>query len=297
LSAVKFVVFASPRKLPKPAKLVGRVVVLDIAFAAEGTGARFSTVTEPFINGLGERLAMWVDHHDHALHSRFADDPRFVLTTKQEHGACPELVTPEVVARAGDVDTIVCHDDLDGLYSAVKWKLDGREPYEGADADARAVDTRVGPLSKRGEWFDRALRGRPRDEKLRAVIVDYLVRGMKDGDARASIDEAADEFALHEERAHELAKGYVVEGGAAYVDASGFVGRVGAYDKTLALLLGQERATVSVVFDEQTVTLAAGFDSGLNLLTLLGIDGGMPTRVSVPRARLTEVRDVLRKVR
>ena len=29
------VVFGSPRKLPKPAKLQGRVVVLDIAFAAE----------------------------------------------------------------------------------------------------------------------------------------------------------------------------------------------------------------------------------------------------------------------
>ncbi|MBL8679425.1 MAG: hypothetical protein JNK05_09685 [Myxococcales bacterium] len=296
MSSIKFVVFGTPRKLPKPAKLVGRVVVLDIAFAAEGTGARFSTVTEPFIQGLGERLAMWVDHHDHAFHSKFADDPRFVLTTKREHGACPELVTPALVERAGAIDTIVCHDDLDGLYSAAKWKLGGREPYEGADADARAVDTRVGALSKRGEWFDRALRGRPKDEKLRGLIVDYLATGMKDADTRALVDEAADEFALHEERAHELAKGYVVEGRAAYVDASGFTERVGAYDKTLALLLGQQKAKVSVVFDEQTVTLAAGFDSGLNLLEMLSIEGGMPTRVSVPRARLTEVREALRKV-
>ncbi|MFO0563511.1 MAG: hypothetical protein U0269_36140 [Polyangiales bacterium] len=294
---MKTVVFASPRKLPKPAKLNGRVVVLDIAFAADGTGASFETVTEPFLNGLGERLVLWVDHHDHALHSRFAGDSRFVLTTKREHGACPELVTPELVARAGLVDTVVCHDDLDGLYSAAKWILEGREPYEGADADARAVDTRVGELSKRGAWMDRALRGRPRDEKLRSVVVEYLVRGMKDGDAKAMIDDAADEFALHEERAQELAKSYVVEGAVAYVDASGFAQRVGAYDKTLALLLGQERAKVSVVFDEQTVTMAAGFDSGVNLLAIMGIAGGMPTRVSVPRKRLSEAREKLAKLK
>jgi hypothetical protein len=297
MATMKTVVFASPRKLPKPAKLNGRVVVLDIAFAADGTGASFETVTEPFINGLGERLALWVDHHDHALHSRFAGDSRFVLTTKREHGACPELVTPELVARAGIVDTVVCHDDLDGLYSAAKWLLAGREPYEGADADARAVDTRVGELSTRGAWMDRALRGRPRDEKLRSVVVEYLVRGMKDGDAKAMIDDAAEEFALHEERAKELAKSYVVEGAVAYVDASGFAQRVGAYDKTLALLLGQERAKVSVVFDEQTVTMAAAFDSAVNLLAIMGIDGGMPTRVSVPRKRLSEAREKLAKLK
>jgi hypothetical protein len=289
------VVFGSPRKLPKPAKLQGRVVVLDIAFAADGTGASFASVTEPFILGLGERLALWVDHHDHALHGRFRSDPRFVLTTKREHGACPELVTEDIVARAGAVDTVVCHDDLDGLYSAAKWLLGGKEPYAGADDDARAVDTRTGSLSRVGAWMDRALRGRPRDEKLRSIVVDYLVGGLRDADARATIDEAAEAFALQEERASELAKAYVVDGAVAYVDATDFAQRVGPYDKTLALLLGQERAVVSVVYDEQTVTMAAGFDSGVNLLVLLGIDGGMPTRVSVPRARLEEVRGVLRR--
>jgi hypothetical protein len=297
MTTVKTVVFASPRKLPKPAKLDGRVVVLDIAFAADGTGASFETVTEPFIQGLGERLALWVDHHDHVLHRRFAGDSRFVLTSKHEHGACPELVTPELVSRAGPVDTVVCHDDLDGLFSAAKWLLAGREPYEGADADARAVDTRVGTLSKCGAWMDRALRGRPRDDKLRSVLVQYLVHGMKDEGARAMIDQAANEFALHEERAYKLAKSYVVEGAIAYVDASGFAQRVGAYDKTLVLLLGQDLAKVSVVFDEQTVTMAAGFDSGVNLLALMGIDGGMPTRLSVPRKRLSEVREKLAKLK
>ena len=107
--------FASPRKLPKARELRGNVAVVDIAFASEAGGTSFETTTLPFIDGLGKRLVAWVDHHDSTHHARYAGDPRFLLTTKAEHGACPELVTPEVVARAGQVDTIVCHVDFDGL--------------------------------------------------------------------------------------------------------------------------------------------------------------------------------------
>src|SRR5215470_15145001 len=107
--------FATPRKLPKVKELRGSVAVLDIAFASEAGGHSFEKTTLPFIEGLGPRLAAWVDHHDSAEHRRFAGDPRFVLATKAEHGACPEMITPEVVARAGHVDTIVCHVDFDGL--------------------------------------------------------------------------------------------------------------------------------------------------------------------------------------
>ena len=35
------------------------------------------------------------------------------------------------------------------------------------------------------------------------------------------------------------------------------------------------------------MSIAARFDSGLNFVSLLNLGGGMPTRVSVPRARLT----------
>src|SRR5438552_18983846 len=97
--------FASPRKLPKPADLRGRVVVLDVAFASEASSGGFEKITRPFIEGLGPRLARWVDHHDHVLHARYKADPRFVLATKQEHGACPEMVTPAIVAETGPVDT------------------------------------------------------------------------------------------------------------------------------------------------------------------------------------------------
>ena len=138
------VFIASPRKLPKPAKVPGRVAVLDIAFAAEGTGTSFEKVTAPFLQGLGERLAVWVDHRDHALHPRYAHDPRFVLATKAQHGACPEMITPALVARVGEVNSVVCHGDVDGLMSAAKWIRGGVASYPAAEDAAAAIHTRVG---------------------------------------------------------------------------------------------------------------------------------------------------------
>src|SRR6476469_8838784 len=83
--------FGTPRKLPKASSLDGRVVVLDIAFAA-AVGGGFDQVTRKLIEGLDDRLAAWVDHHDHERHAEYAADPRFVLSTKAEHGACPEMI-------------------------------------------------------------------------------------------------------------------------------------------------------------------------------------------------------------
>src|SRR5262245_17949683 len=144
LATLPDLVFSTPRMLPDARKLRGRVVVLDIAFAADGMGTPFEETTLAFIRTLGGRLAAWVDHHDHERHQQFKNDPRFFLATKAQHGACPEMVTPAIVAQSGPIDTLVCHVDLDGLYAAAKWVLGGREPYRGADDDARAVDTRIG---------------------------------------------------------------------------------------------------------------------------------------------------------
>src|SRR4051812_44810683 len=124
-AAIPEIVFSTPRHLPDARKLRGRVAVLDIAFAADGMGTPFEETTGAFIRALGGRLAAWVDHHDHERQAQFKLDPRFTLATKAEHGACPEMVTPDVVRAAGPVETIVCHVDLDGLYSAVKWALGG----------------------------------------------------------------------------------------------------------------------------------------------------------------------------
>src|SRR3569832_857712 len=111
-------VSSSPRVLPDPKRLSGRVVVLDVAFVADGMGTAFSEITGRFIDALGSRLAAWVDHHDHELHAQYARDPRFVLRTKAQHGACPEMITPELVRAVGPIDWIVCHLELAGQSAA-----------------------------------------------------------------------------------------------------------------------------------------------------------------------------------
>lgn len=285
--------FGTPRKLPHARELEGRVVVLDIAFAAEGSGTSFAKVTKKLIDGLGPRLAMWVDHHDHVLHAEYAKDPRFVLATKQEHGACPEMITPALVARAGAIDTICCHVDFDGLCSAAKWIRGGEEPYPGADDDARAIDTRIGVPSERALTIDRALRARGRDDGLKGLVVRFLATGATDTVLFAPIREAAEEIRVMEDESRRLARLYEVDRDVAVVDARG----ARSYDKTHLLLLGQERAKISVVHDDTTVTAAARFDSGVDLLALLGLEGGMPTRVSVSADRLDEVLSKLRGAR
>jgi hypothetical protein len=284
--ALPRIAFGTPRRLPRPRDLEGRVAVLDIAFAAGAGGASFEKTTAPFIAGLGHRLAIWVDHHDHVMHAKFASDARFLLRTKAEHGACPEMITPDLVARVGAVDTLCCHVDFDGLCSAAKWMRDGVEPYPGADDDARAIDTRLGKPSERGTVLDRALRARPRDDGLRGLLVRFLAQGADDRELYREIERASDELRPREDAARELALGFELHGDIAVVR----VPEGGPqYDKTCLLMLGQERARISVVADAAAVTVAARFDSGIDLLQLLGLDGGMPTVVSVGPTELDTV--------
>ncbi len=285
--AMPTLAFGTPRKLPSAASLRGRVVVLDIAFAGAGGGG-FDKVTRKLIDGLGERLRGWIDHHDHERHGDYADDPRFVLRTKAQHGACPEMITPELVERIGPVDTVLCHTDFDGLASAAKWILGGEEPYPGCDADAWSIDTRLGTPSPAAERIDRALRGRPRDEGLFGIIVRHLVGRLADDSLWEPIDAAAAELVPIEKATRRAAQSYRRlsrrgGGGVALVDITDGYRRV---DKTLLLLIGQEREDVSVVVDRESVSVAARFDSGIDFLKLFDLDGGMPTRVSIPRKRL-----------
>ncbi len=286
-SSMPVMVFTTPRKLPDVDSLSGRVAVVDIAFTADGMGTPFEEMTGPFIARLGSRLAAWVDHHDHERHRDFAADPRFVLSTKAQHGACPEMVTPAVVAAAGPVDTIVAHNDLDGLYAAAKWILGGEEPYPGADDDARAVDTRLGAPGPTGELIDKALRARFRDEPLKHRVVRFLVGGLRDKEHRAVIREAAAQFDRMADEARRLAGFYERRGRAVYVDAQRLARC--PYDKTLLLLEGQGQAEVAIVRDSGTIAAAAAFDSGIDFIRLLGLGGGMPTRVSLKEARLAEL--------
>jgi len=277
--------FLTPRALPKPETLPGRVVVLDIAFAAETGRTSFDMTTWPFIEGLAERLAAWVDHHDHERHIEFARDPRFVLASKAEHGGCPEMITPDLVARVGPVDTIAMHVDLDGLYSGAKWVLGGVEPYPGADEDARKIDTRQGRPGPIAERIDRALRARFRDENLKHRIIQYLIARTQAPHHYQEIDAVARLLDPLLDQAQRLSEYYRVDRDVAYLEVKSSM----PYDKTELLLLGQQLARVAVVRDAGSLSIAADFDSGFDFVKLFHLGGGMPTRVSVPEARRDEV--------
>lgn len=278
--------FASPRLLPRPQALPGRVVVLDVAFAATvGTSVSFDAITLPFLTGLGDRLAAWVDHHDHERQADYAGDARFVLCTKAEHGGCPEMITPELVRTIGPVDTICAHVDLDGLYAAAKWVLGGVEPYPGADDDARAVDTRIGTPGPIATRVDHALRARFRDDQLKRAVVWWLAGGMKPGTHADVIAEAAREFEVRAQGTAALSERFAIRGRVAWVDSAQ---SALPFDKTDLLLAGQARAPVSMVKDSGMLTIAAAFGSGWDFVRLLELGGGMPTRVTVPESRFVE---------
>jgi hypothetical protein len=174
---------------------------------------------------------------------------------------------------------------------------DGTEPYPGADDDARAIDTRTGDPSPVGKRIDRALRARPRDTALFGLIVRHLASGLEDASLWASIDRAAAELGAIEEVTRTIATRYVVvdlRGGTglpagipslAFVEATDHHGK---YDKTQLLLAGQERAGIATVLDMDTVSLASRYGSGVSFLEILGLSGGMPTLVSIPKKRIVE---------
>jgi hypothetical protein len=209
-----------------------------------------------------------------------------VLATKAEHGACPEMVTPELVRQTGPIDCICTHVDLDGLYAAAKWILGGKEPYAGADDDARCVDTRVGTPGPVAIRIDRALRARFRDDQLKRAAVQFLVGGLAPGVHDDVIAQAAAEFERRDATTRELANRFTIRGRVAVVDTAGAQGQ---FDKTDLLLAGQTRAAVAIVRDSGMLTIAAPFDSGWDFVELFKIGGGMPTRVTIPERKLDDV--------
>lgn len=65
------------------------------------------------------------------------------------------------------------------------------------------------------------------------------------------------------------------------------------FDKTELLLRGQALAKVAVVESSGSLTLAADFRSDVNFLELFDLGGGMPTRVTIPSARKSEILEKL----
>jgi hypothetical protein len=213
-AAPRIEIVRKPYDLPPPPD--GPFVMLDVAFAG-GTG---TDRTIAFIDAAGSRLRMWVDHHEHTgAWPRYADDPRFVLVPSRIAHACPELVTPEVVARAGAVDVLLAHHDFDGLMSAVRFQLGGREPYEGADEDARASDSpgRGHVLSGRGKRLTAALSeaGGELDEEgflsFYRQVGESLITGKESAVLSATIDDLERTAGEAQSRAERLAEGARVE--------------------------------------------------------------------------------------
>jgi len=116
-------------------------------------------------------------------------------------------------------------------------------------------------------------------------VIQYLVARTKDPHYWEEIERAARLIDPLLEQARKIAERYEVEGNVAYVEARSNA----PYDKTELLLLGQQRAAVAVVRDSGSLAIAADFESGLDLIKLFDLGGGMPTRVSVPDSRLEEV--------
>ncbi len=275
---VEFV--GSPAHLPKAPK--GRVGILDIAFAS---GDKFDQVTDPYIRRLGSRLALWCDHHEHAVGwARYRSDPRFVLVPNREAHACPELVTPEVARRAGEVDGLIVHGDFDGLLTAVKLVRLGAAPYAEADEDARAVDSpgRGHALSERGSRLAYAV-----DEAVatftagaRREFLTALLWSLADGVESAALAEQIDRSAASaraaQERAFELAQSHSREElcGVMVVRLSGR--REGRHRKAI-LRWAEERAPAAVVIETDgagTWLTAATFDPKVDLASIDLLQGG-----------------------
>ncbi|MFQ6039746.1 MAG: hypothetical protein ACE5PV_02725 [Candidatus Poribacteria bacterium] len=300
-------------------QLPGRVVVLDVAFCADTHRATYASTTLPFIEALGDRLIFWIDHHEHERHIDFATDQRFVLSPRREHPATPEMITPELIERAKAMDTIVTHVDLDGIYAAAKFILGGVEPYPGADADARAADSRQGEMGPIAKLIDHAIKARELpskdntthkmkslvneaniDDALQQTILRYLVSRLEDAAAEAEIKKRADAYKAVQNRTAKWISRYVVDDAVALVDIREETERL---DLTQLLIAGQRLAPVAIVryrnlrTGEPQMTIAAPSDSGYNFVKMFGLRGGMPTRVTLPDARFFEALSTLSEQR
>lgn len=264
-----------PDQLP-PVPSEGRVVLIDVAFAAE---ADFAKSTAPALRRLvsEDRLALWIDHHDHPAWSEWSTDARFVLASKLVARACPQLVTSEVVARAGVVDHVWAHGDFDGCMAAAKFVRGGMAPYAEADEDARFADApgkgfRCSERGKRAlDALDQAL---ATDRTAYAGLLGELhaawVHGVESDELLRKLDALGRDLALRRARlqpivdsARELCPGVLL------VVHDGLTGP----DKKFVLRELEERATVGIVFSGGWSTAATFDDERLDLRALPGVAG------------------------
>jgi hypothetical protein len=267
IAPVRVLFVEQPSNLPAP-PAEGRVAVVDLAFAG---GENYERSTVPFLQALGDRLAVWIDHHEHPLGwSKVQGDPRFVLVPNQLAHACPELVTEAVVERAGPVDVVVAHADFDGLISAVKYIRKGVAPWPEADEDARAADSpgRGHTLSERAKVLSDALDYAASElktvqrEALRQEIVSALVLGELPPALAARLEELSRKQQLALEPVDALAASAREEAlGVLVVRVAKALPR--PVKKALLSRL-EERTAIGVVIEARAVT-AATFRGGIDL--------------------------------
>lgn len=282
---------SSPKQLPPP-PLTGRVVTLDLAFAA---GDWFERSTRPFILELGMRLARWIDHHPHPAWDEYEGDPRFLLVDKQQAPACPQLVTPELVAEIGPVEHLIAHADFDGMLSAAKFLRGGTEPYAGADEDGRAIDApgQGYVCSARGMRLARAMERsgdahRSKHGDFAIQMAHALVEGTEPAALAATIDKYA---AQAQERQEELR---ILLDDAVRDHPSILLLRlprtVSASDKKNLLRELEESATLALI-EEPAALTAATYDARLKLTQVSGLHG--TDGLAWGKARYDDVREEL----
>ncbi|WP_373046690.1 hypothetical protein [Vulgatibacter sp.] len=263
----------SPKQLPAPPKQ-GRVVTLDLAFAAED---RYERATRPFIEALGDRLAAWIDHHPHPAWSAYAGDPRFVLVDKATAPACPQLVTPERIAAIGEIDHLFAHADFDGWLSTVKYLNGGSEPWPGADEDARAIDApgQGFRCSARGQRIaDAVARSRDAAPTKHEALLRELAEALLGGEIPQPLQHKIDSLA-GELRARRASLESLLE--QAEDDHPGILvlslqKMISPGDKKFLLQTLEERATIGVVEEPTSVTVAT-FDGRIRLTTVPALHG------------------------
>ncbi|MCC7073067.1 MAG: hypothetical protein IT383_17220 [Deltaproteobacteria bacterium] len=272
---------AHPRHLP--AAPGGRVVVLDVAFAA---GGQWKSKTKKVIDALGDRLAAWIDHHEHKEGwAAYREDPRFILVpNKIAHGS-PEMVTPERVAAAGRVDVILAHADFDGMLASAKWLRGGVEPWPAADEDARAVDSpgRGHTLTERGARFANAL-----DEASVAykqqrehALLTRVTHAIAAGDSDPALDDELDGLAAAARIAEQRARAQARRDGE-LVSPGLFLVRVDARPDNRTrrnlLVFAEEQARIGGLLEPDPQgghwLIAATFDERLDLADVEGFEGG-----------------------
>jgi hypothetical protein len=260
----------SPAHLPQRLAS-GRLVVLDVAFAAQENFAQ----TTAFLTRHDRDLAAWVDHHKHDAWPKFLLDPRFVLVPNVVAHACPELVTPEVVANAGPVERVLAHSDFDGMMSATQWLCAGQAPYPEANEDARAADSpgRGHIFSARGKRLYDALeehRDRAHTGQRHALLTE-VTHALRTGSESTALGAKLHELAAKAAKVNAQAAALAQRGRAELVGL--FVIRhpsnLSARLKKSALLTAESRAPIGVVIEGSQPghyhVTAATFDEHLDL--------------------------------